>query len=81
MVGFRRHEAWDHTASVIAAVYQTACAEEGRVLYPEQFHPGFVPVGDAAESGSPGDRVLPVGTVPQDMVFGMMRKAFTDECV
>ena len=72
MVAFRRHEAWDHTASIIAAVYQTANTEEGNVFYPQQFHPGYV------STGEPDEQTLPVGAVPQKMVFGMMRKAFTD---
>ena len=77
MVAFRRHEAWDHTASIIAAIYQSTCAEAGRVFWPEAHHPGYVPIDGMVDAGG-GDRVLPKGSVPNEMVFGMMRKAIVD---
>ena len=74
MVAFHRHEAWDHTASLVAAVYQTANTEEGNVFYPQQFHPGYEPID--AETNM--DNRLPVGAVPQEMVFNMMKKTFVE---
>jgi len=70
MAAFRRHEAWDHTASVIAAVHQSACTEENKIIYPQQFHPGYVAV---KEDVSGGDSRLPVGAVPQEMIFKLMK--------
>ncbi|MEA1951481.1 MAG: hypothetical protein U9N87_08855 [Planctomycetota bacterium] len=72
MVAFRRHENWDHTASIVAAIYQSSCAEEGKIFWPEAQHPGYEPVDEDAESV--GDKRLPVGAVPQTMVFDVMKQ-------
>jgi len=74
MVAGRRHEDWDHTASIVAAVYQSACADEGGILYPEDFHPGYEPDGEDTEPT--GDKRLPVGAVPQSMVFEVMKQTY-----
>ena len=71
MVAFRRQEAWNHTTSVIASIYQVNCAEKEKVFWPEQFHPDYEPIDEKAESVS--DSRLPVGSVPQKTIFGMMK--------
>ncbi len=72
MVAAHRHETWDHTASIVAAVYQSSCSDENTVLYPEDFHPGYEPLEDEPAS----DKCLPVGAVPQSMVFEVMKQTY-----
>ena len=76
MVDFRREEAWNHTASLIASLYQVNCVEKDKVFWPQQFHPDYEPLDKKAESS--GEKCLPAGAVPQKMVFGMMKQVFVD---
>jgi len=69
MAAFRCEENWNHTATLLAATYQAASAEKDKVFYPQQFHPDYEAVGEAAD----GNQKLGKDAVPQKMVFGLLK--------
>lgn len=68
MAAFRREEDWNHTATIVAAIYQSVNAEADRVFWPQQFHPDY----EAIEAEATSSKI----DVPQKVVFDLMKNVF-----